>query len=154
MIRETIILGGLEMNNDIFGEVVYAYTRKQAIEDGVLVDITKTANEAGFKWPTAMTRTVYERYVEVPPELSGQQDIQGRLWDLVWMLWVNVRTEKIKGGSGEYTLLVRMPESMEWQDNEEKSTEGEGMRLVTLKAVSGPADDAAPCITIMLPTED
>jgi type I site-specific restriction-modification system R (restriction) subunit len=70
-------------NESIFGEVIYAYTRAQAIEDGVLVDVTTTASEAGFKWPAAMTRTVYERYIEVPSELNGQQDIQGRLWDLM-----------------------------------------------------------------------
>ena len=30
----------------------------------------------------------------------------------------------------------------------------EGMRLVTLKAVSGPGDDGAPVMTFMLPDED
>ena len=87
---------------DIFGECISEYTRAQAIEDGILVDVTPVASEAGFKWPTAMTRTVYERYVEVPPELTGQQDIQGRLWDVLWMLWVAVRTNKINGDRGEY----------------------------------------------------
>ena len=62
---------------DIFGECISAYSRAQAIEDGILVDVTRTASEAGFKWPTAITRTVYERYIEVPAELTGQQDIQG-----------------------------------------------------------------------------
>ena len=33
----------------VFGEVIYSYTRKQAIEDGVLVDITEMAKEAGIK---------------------------------------------------------------------------------------------------------
>src|SRR4051812_27741843 len=40
----------------VFGEVIFAYTRKQAIEDGVLVDVTETAKEAGFKIPVALTR--------------------------------------------------------------------------------------------------
>jgi type I site-specific restriction endonuclease len=31
----------------IFGEVIYSYTRAQAIEDGVLVDVTDMAKEAG-----------------------------------------------------------------------------------------------------------
>jgi hypothetical protein len=30
----------------------------------------------------------------------------------------------------------------------------EGMRLVTLKAVSGPGDDGEPVMTLMLPDED
>ena len=56
---------------EIFGECISVYTRAQAIEDGILVDVSTVANEAGFKWPTAMTRTVYERYVAVPPALYG-----------------------------------------------------------------------------------
>ena len=141
-------------NDSIFGEVIYAYTRAQAIDDGVLVDVTKTASEAGFKWPTAMTRAVYDRYVEVPPELTGQQDIQGRLWDIAYMLWVTVRTNKINGDRGEFNLLVRFPSSMEWQSNESPHAEGGGLRLVTLKSISGPGDNGEPVITIMLPFED
>ena len=42
--------------NDIFGEVIFAYTRRQAIEDGVLVDVTKEAKEAGYVFGgTSMT---------------------------------------------------------------------------------------------------
>lgn len=139
---------------EIFGECIACYTRAQAIEDGVLVDVSKMASEAGFKWPAAMTRTVYDRYVEVPPELTGQQDIQGRLWDILWMLWVNVRTGKINGSYGEFKLLVRLPESVEWQSNETKQDEDPGLRLVTLKSVSGPGDNGEPTITLMLPDED
>jgi len=139
---------------EIFGECIACYTRKQAIEDGVLVDVSNVADEAGFKWPVAMTRTVYERYVEVPPELTGQQDIQGRLWDVVWMMWVNIRTGKINGSYGEFTLLVRVPESAEWQTNETVHAEDPALRLVTLKSVSGPGDDGSPCITILMPFED
>ena len=138
----------------IFGECIASYTRAQAIEDGILVDVTPAASEAGFKWPTAMTCTVYDRYVEVPEELARQQDIQGRLRDILWMLWVAIRTNKINGDRGEFKLLVRFPISAEWQTNETRHAEGGGMRLVTLKSVSGPGDDAEPCITIMLPDED
>ena len=117
--------------------------------------MTTVASEAGFKWPTAMTRTVYDRYVEVPPELTGQQDIQGRLWDILWMLWVAVRTNKINGECGEFKLLVRFPTATEWQPNEKRHpAERGGLRLVTLKSVSGPGDNGEPTITVMLPTED
>ena len=34
-----------------FGPVLHAYTRAQAIEDGILVDVSETAREAGFKIP-------------------------------------------------------------------------------------------------------
>ena len=45
---------------DIFGEPIAVYSRKQAIEDGVLVDLMQPetvglVREAGFKFPVAMT---------------------------------------------------------------------------------------------------
>ena len=32
--------------NDVFGPVIFSYSRSQAIEDGVLVDVTETASRA------------------------------------------------------------------------------------------------------------
>jgi hypothetical protein len=32
-----------EPQNPLFGPVIYAYTRAQAVEDGVLADVTETA---------------------------------------------------------------------------------------------------------------
>ena len=64
--------------------LVYSYTRAQAVADGLQVEVTKTAREAGVKFPVFLTRTVYEAYVTVPPNVSGQ-DEAGRLWDIVWM---------------------------------------------------------------------
>ncbi|MBI4313132.1 MAG: hypothetical protein HY681_15355 [Chloroflexi bacterium] len=67
-------------------EVVSVYTRAEAIADGMLVDVTGMAREAGFKLHTVVTRTVWERCVQVPEALKGQgQDEQGRLWDVLWM---------------------------------------------------------------------
>lgn len=39
--------------------VVFRYTRKQAIEDGVLVDISRWAAETGFAIPVACTHAVW-----------------------------------------------------------------------------------------------
>jgi hypothetical protein len=67
-----------------FGPVIYAYTRSQAVADGVQVEVTKTAQEAGIKFPIFLTRAVFDTYVAVPDGVTGQ-DEAGRLWDLVWM---------------------------------------------------------------------
>lgn len=40
-------------------EVISVYTRAQALEDGVLVDLTDWAREAGFKIPVAVTQGVW-----------------------------------------------------------------------------------------------
>ena len=68
-----------------FGPVLFAYTRAQAIEDGVLVDVTETAREAGFKIPVALSRSVWERLVALPEGYRGFQSESGRLWDVLWM---------------------------------------------------------------------
>ena len=38
-----------------FGDIISTYTRAQAIKDGVLIDVSSTAKEAGFEWPVAIT---------------------------------------------------------------------------------------------------
>ena len=68
-----------------FAPVLFAYSRRQAIEDGVLVDVTETAREAGFKIPVALSRSVWERLVALPEGYRGFQDEAGRLWDVLWM---------------------------------------------------------------------
>ena len=68
-----------------FGPVIYSYTRAQAVADGVQVEVTKTAQEAGIKFPVFLTRTVFDSFVTVPEGVTGQ-DEAGRLWDIVWML--------------------------------------------------------------------
>ncbi len=63
-------------------EVIYSYSRKQAVEDGILIDVSNTpeAKEAGFKAPLCLSRGVYS-LVEVPTSLEDIQDQNGRLWD-------------------------------------------------------------------------
>ena len=119
-------------------KIIHSYTRAEAIEDGFLVDVSDTAKEAGFRYPVALTRTVYDRYVEVPEGVEGQ-DESGRLWDILFMC-----RQAIKRSDGEavclFTLLVR-------NDNRR-------LEAVRLKAVCGPNDDLSPCITVMMPDED
>src|SRR5262249_41498929 len=68
----------------LFGPVIFAYTRRQALEDGVIIDVTETAKEAGFRIPVALTSAVWAQYVEVPEGVECQ-DEAGRLWGLLWM---------------------------------------------------------------------
>lgn len=123
---------------ELFGEPISVYTRAQAIEDGVLVDVSETAREAGLKYPAAITRAAWAKYVEVPRGVEGQ-DEPGRLWDIVHMLRVAI-ARGVGGSVIRYPLYVR-------NDNRRP-------RLVTLKAICGPGDSAEPTITIMLPEED
>jgi hypothetical protein len=122
-------------------EVIYAYTRAQALEDGVLVDVSEMAKEAGIKFPVALTATVYGKYVEVPDGVTGQ-DETGRLWDILWMF--RCAASRCQGDTLQFQLYVR-------SHNRERLDHRD---LVTLKAVCGPGDQGEPVITIMLPDED
>ena len=139
---------------EIFGEVIYTYTRAQAIEDGVLIDVSEIAREAGMKYPTAVTAAVWADYIRVPEELKSCQDKSGRLWDLVWMLSCTVRSGRMTGEVGTFEIIFAKPDKGNWQSNEKVHGGNRTQRLVTLKAVCGPSDDGSPCITIMRPEED
>ena len=75
------------MNNNnegenIFGEVIHSYTRAQAIEDGMLIDVSEMAKEAGFRMSVAVTARVWAQCIEVPAKVQAQDEM-GRLWDVV-----------------------------------------------------------------------
>nr|WP_319760509.1 DUF6573 family protein [Maridesulfovibrio sp.] len=52
--------------------VIFSYTRKQAIEDGNLIDVTEQAKQNGFKVPVAVSLNLYERYITPPKGLEGE----------------------------------------------------------------------------------
>ncbi len=51
--------------------VIYRYTRQQAIEHGVLVDLTEWARETGFTIPVACTAAVWNQYIVSPDGTKG-----------------------------------------------------------------------------------
>jgi hypothetical protein len=122
-------------------EVLYVYTRKDALNDGVQIDVSEVAREAGLKFPVYLTRAVWESYVIVPDGVRCQ-DEKGRLWDIVWMLRCAAR--RTSGPEMTFKLHVR-------NDNRDRTPP-----RVRLKAVCGPLDidDPQPAITVMLPDED
>ena len=126
---------------EIFGQPVYTYTRAQAVADGLQVEVTKTAAEAGIRFPMFITRAVYDAYVTVPHGVTGQ-DEAGRLWDLVWM----TRFAIIRSRPG----VQRLPVALYVRNDDVRS------RLVKLVATCGPVDidDPRPAITVMMPDED
>jgi hypothetical protein len=129
------------MENHPFCKIIYAYTRSQAVADGFQVEVTKTAQEAGIRFPVFLTRTVFDAFVNVPPGVTGQ-DEAGRLWDIVWMLRFAIRKARQGQARLPFALYVR-------NDNRRP-------RLIKLVAMCGPLDmdDPQPAITVMMPDED
>ena len=130
----------MNTNESPFGEVIHAYTRAQAVADGFQIEVTKTAQEAGIKFPMFLTRAVFDAYVAVPPDVTGQ-DEAGRLWDLVWMARFAILRSHGHADRLPFALYVR-------NDNR-------APKLAKLIATCGPLDidDPQPAITVMLPDE-
>ena len=126
---------------DIFGPVLYSYSRSQAFADGLQVEVSKVAQEAGIRFPVFLTRAVYDSFALIPPGVTGQ-DEAGRLWDVVWMLRFAIRKAQRGQARLPFALYVR---------NDNKAP-----RLIKLVAMCGALDidDPQPAITIMLPDED
>lgn len=121
-------------------DLIHAYTRAQAIEDGNLIDVTEPAKEAGFTFPVAVTARVWHELVVPEPRARklGQSE-GGRLWDL---LWVFSRVALRHGNTDvlHFNVLFVL--------------KARQRRLIRLKAVIGPGDSGEGVITIMLPDED
>lgn len=125
--------------------LIFSYTRKQAIEDGFLVDLMqgeweKLVRQAGFKYPIAMTATAFSKFVELTPAAEDAgNDLKGRLWDILMMLYWSIRRNSSRDQIiFEFVCVVDQPRPTRH----------------TLKAVIGPDDAGEPCITLMLPDED
>lgn len=127
-----------------WGEVISGYSRAQALADGVLVDVSTTARELGFRYPVALTAAVWTDCVAWRDEDSERQTFQdetGRLWDVLWRARLAART-----GEGHRVpfVLLRIPREGTAQTPER----------VTLHLAIGPGDQGEPVLTILLPDED
>jgi len=126
-------------------EVIHGYSRAQAIEDGVLVDLMQgetgeLVKEAGFKFPIAMTATAFGQWIE-PSENDQRegQSIAGRLWDMLFLLRHAIKGAKAGSDQLAFSFIVR-------KDGRQHTAR--------LKSICGPGDQGEPVLTIMLPDED
>ena len=146
-------------HSDFWGEPIHAYTRAQAIRDGVLVDLTTAMDDkgqllcqqAGFKVPVAIARAAWAATIEAGGtwksdgdgetlELRGGQSLTSRLWDVLAMLRLAI-TQASDTDRVHFRVLVDVKD--------------DGHREpVKLWALCGPGDDARPVITILLEGED
>ena len=126
------------MNENGF-EIISVYTRAQAIEDGVLLDVTSTAKETGIRFPVAVTAGLWNKYIVPSGILRDEgQSIQGRLWDVLWMF---------RNAASHCTNSLMFFKVLFLMENDV-------MEEVKLKSICGPGDTWDPVITIMLPEED
>jgi len=131
------------MFNGIFDEsdVIAEYTRQQALEDGVLIDVSNMAKEAGYKYPVAVTRTVWYEII-TPTEATREngQSEEGRAWDILNILRFAIARKSVNSTTVSFPVRIIL--------------KAKQLRTVFFKAICGPGDNGEPVITIMLPEED
>jgi len=124
---------------DLFGPVIFAYTRAQAFEDGVLADLNEVAPEAcgQFRFPIACTTAVWEVVDKAVKNKKWCNDYEGVVHDMLWMSRAHSRA--LDPTSRLFKVIIR----------------GAGRKTnYVFKIVCGPGDNAEPVMTIMLPNED
>jgi hypothetical protein len=124
--------------------LVYRYSRADALRDGVLVDLTEWARDAGFILPVACTAAVWHHYLVPDPSIRGMgQSEQGRVHDLMLVLRAAVVANACGGMVAdrmEFGVGLLMPPRQHVS--------------VAFVAFCVPGDAGEPVITIMLPEED
>jgi hypothetical protein len=125
---------------EYFGEVISTYSRAQALDDGVLIDVGDMATEAGFRFHVALTAAAWSDCVAwTDADSSGQvhQDQSGRLCDVLFMAHHAIRSS-CSGGDRLTFQLYRVP-------RDGKSIEA---AITTLKLIVGPGDQGEPVVTV------
>lgn len=125
--------------NDERKNIIYSYTRFQALQDGVLVDLNQfiPVKESGYKYPIACTAAVYEIIERAVANKQFHNSHSGVVWDILWMSRIGVLK---KWESGQLFQVI---------------INGAGRKTIYnfVIEVSG-GDDGEPVLTIMLPGED
>jgi len=137
----------MESLKEIFGEVISSYTREDAINDGVLIDISNipVTKEIGMKVPAAITQALWNGQIKPNKhEEDAGQSIDGRLWDLLYM-WSLAIKRKSNNGKSEARF-----EFFVWHADGKKSWD----KSVIIKSQIHPGDNGEAVLTFMLPNED
>ena len=119
-----------------FGETIYSYSRTQAIEDGVLVDLSQADSiREHWKYPFACTSAVWA-IIEAALQKPGQ-DVSGICHDISTMAKLAIRNAQDARDAEQTRFDVII------------TGKKHGLKLHI-----GPGDTAAPVLTLMLPYED
>jgi hypothetical protein len=118
--------------NDLCGDFIYSYTRRQAIDDGVLVDLSQFA-VVRKHWKLHMACTDAVWGIIDHAVKHERKEIEGVLHDISVMAMTRIGRDT--GGTLYFDCII-------------------GTEKRSLKLHCGPGDTAVPVLTLMLPNED
>ena len=123
--------------------VIHSYTRTQAIADGMLIDVTPMASEAGITLPMVVSANLYHGHV-VPPASTVDlgQSIEARLWDVLMVFRAYAKNAPDS----------RIEFSVDFVAGR-RANGAPTVETVRVTAIVHPGDAGEPVITIMLPED-
>ena len=134
-------------DESMFGPVIHSYTRAQAIDDGVLVEIPESASRAaGFRVPMTMTASAWGVTVGFGTDLA-ELLLKATAVLAAAMLEYRQSEHRARMGLGE-----PVGDRLAFAYDAER--EDGGVDVVQLLLVIGPGDAGEPVGTVMLPSED
>jgi hypothetical protein len=122
------------MSDAIFGEPIFSYSRKQAIEDGVLVDLSQF-DEIKELWKHHMACTAQVWKIIETAKKDERKDLAGILWDISHMAMAAARVNGANVDTIRFKVTI-------------------GRKAHQLELHVGPGDIREPVLTLMLPNED
>lgn len=118
-------------------EVIHTYSRAEAIEDGVLIDVSKQATAVGITLHSAMTPGVWAEMIANPDWQSCGSE-ENRIEGVLAIGYSKLEKEE----SNQTFFSIQL------------INHGEVFREVQLRAHRGPGDNLEPVFTVMLSHED
>lgn len=122
--------------------IIHGYSRKQAIEDGTLIDLSDIACPLFWIWPVACTAGVWQQLVAcgVDPEkeAEGGATYSRRAKQLIVNSWEAAQAQRNDGERSNILKFIADTDA--------------GSTMVWARVT--PGDDGKPVVTIMLISED
>lgn len=122
-------------------DIVYSYTRRQALEDGEQIDASSGVlleiSRQHYKYPVYLTRSVWDLICQAVASPEHLNDLGGVFHDILWM---SRHGQSLDEATTRFKVIIT----------------GTGRRRYhTMIAQCGAIDidNPAPCITLMLPED-
>jgi hypothetical protein len=114
-------------------DLIFSYSRADAIRDGVLIDVSSRAKTLGYRIPVALTAGLHDL---LNAGASEETEISARV-DLL-LIALRDSIAESPGVGDRLDFVIKAP----------------SLASLSAWALCGPGDTPAPVLTVMLPHED
>ncbi len=133
---------------DFFGPAQSTYTRENALSDGVLVDVSDIAIDAGIRIPIAITSEAWSHYVQWTSDDADKQDRTyqnetGRLWNIFKVLKFALMGKSTRSPAFLFEIACVARDGQSYL-----------AEAMDVKCILGQDENGKACITLMMPGQD